>query len=171
MKYLRSSEVRQHLFRGFHPDKNGKITITLNGKKIKGEWVIGFYVEATHHWHKYGKHKSWIITTAFQNGGLFNVMARYSVILETVGEYTGLTDKNGKKIFEGDILKRCYTLWHSETKKTREVQVGVVSYSSRKGCYMTKKFYLMDDGDKEDTLEIVGNIYDNPELLEGVDVQ
>lgn len=34
--------MREILFRGFHPDENGTTTITLNGKKIKGEWVFGY---------------------------------------------------------------------------------------------------------------------------------
>lgn len=85
---------------------------------------------------------------------------------ETVGQYTGLTDKNGKKIFEGDIVKREYTLWHSETKKTRETQIGVVSYSNKDCSFcLDKVCYLGKSWDGE-TLEIIGNIHDNPELLE-----
>lgn len=88
------------------------------------------------------------------------------VVPETVGQYTGLTDKNGKKIFEGDIVKREYTLWHSETKKTRETQIGVVSYSNKDCSFcLDKVCYLGKPWDGE-TLEIIGNIHDNPELLE-----
>lgn len=85
---------------------------------------------------------------------------------ETVGQYTGLTDKNGKKIFEGDIVKREYTLWHSETKRTRETQIGVVSYSNKEcGFFLDKVCNLRKPWDG-DTIEIIGNIHDNPELLE-----
>ena len=91
----------------------------------------------------------------------------YAVIPETVGQYIGLTDKNGKKIFEGDIVKREFTLWHGETKKTRETQIGVVVYSNRECCFQVeKKYYLRKPWDG-DTIEVIGNIHDNPELLKG----
>ena len=86
---------------------------------------------------------------------------------KSVGEYTGLTDKNGKRIFEGDIVKREFTLWHGETKKTRETQIGVVVYSNREcGFQVEKKCNLRKPWDG-DTIEVIGNIHDNPEMLEG----
>lgn len=85
---------------------------------------------------------------------------------KTVGQYTGLTDKNGKKIFEGDIVKRKYTLWHGETKKTRETQIGVVSYSNKDCGFCLDKVCNLRKPWDGDTLEIIGNIHDNPELLE-----
>ena len=84
----------------------------------------------------------------------------------SVGQYTGLTDKNGKKIFEGDIVKREYTLWHGETKKTRETQIGVVSYSNKDCGFCLDKVCNLRKPWDGDTLEIIGNIHDNPELLE-----
>lgn len=86
------------------------------------------------------------------------------VIPETVGQFTGLTDKDGKKIFEGDIVKREYTLWHGETKKTRETQIGVVSYSNKDCGFCLDKVCNLRKPWDGDTLEIIGNIYDNPEL-------
>ena len=85
----------------------------------------------------------------------------YDVVSETVGQYTGLTDKNGKKIFEGDIVKREYTLWHSETKKTRETQIGVVSYSNKDCGFCLDKVCNLRKPWDGDTLEIIGNIHDN----------
>lgn len=141
-------------------------------RKDNGEWVEGYYIKATHHWHEHGKHEDWIVVDTIQNGGWCNVRGKYAVIPETVGQYTGLTDKNGKKIFEGDIVK------------TNEYwcEIGVVKYGEGtfdSGIYRYTGFYYEDkDGyidhhnlyqakDEEDVkFVVIGNIHDNPELLE-----
>lgn len=60
--------------------------ILFRGKRVdNGEWVYGFYVKATHHWHQNGVHDDWIIDSAFANGGWFNVRGRHAVDPATVG--------------------------------------------------------------------------------------
>ena len=157
--------MREIKFRGFHPDENGKEKVFINGEWIKGFWVYGYYVKAKYHWHKYGIHEDFIIVSCFQNGGYFNVCQRYSVIPETVGQYTGLSDKNGTRIFEGDICKNI---------KTGKI-VSVRWHGTFAGYCWSKKRdrneYLYDFGELfrvNDYYEVIGNIFDNPELVSGV---
>ena len=89
---------------------------------------------------------------------------RSTVIPETVGQYTGLKDKNGKKIFEGDIIRVEHDLWHGENKKTRESDIGVVIYNTNtaefgvkipgySNCLTLRRW-------KGDFNEVIGNIHD-----------
>ena len=90
----------------------------------------------------------------------------YFVLKETVGEYTGLTDKNGKKIFEGDIIickkeicgnfiDSCVEIGFVEMKH------GAFGLHRKQGYYRPFKDWLEDY-----EYEMIGNIHDNPELLE-----
>ena len=83
---------------------------------------------------------------------------RYDVIPETVGQYTGLTDRTGKKIFEGDILK--LKDYHHE----RIVYVfwGYIGSWFYGGDGYSDEYIFNSSGK-----EVIGNIYDNPELLGG----
>ena len=82
---------------------------------------------------------------------------------ETVGQYTGLTDKNGKKIFEGDILRRAY---HPEDDVVIEWFDG--SFRFRKANKPKDYGYsaVCCIQNAVSSLKIIGNAYDNPELLE-----
>lgn len=130
--------------------------ILFRGKRVdNGEWVLSVNLIQ--------KYRNGMIKVYFPDG--IETSYYSEVIPETVGQYTGLNDKNGKKIFEGDIVKREYTLWHGENKKTRETQIGVVSYSNKDCGFCLDKVCNLRKPWDGDTLEIIGNIHDNPELL------
>lgn len=92
---------REILFRGFHPC-DGSETIVVDGEKVKGKWVEGYIVRHPSAIQIGNDYSPWYIhvppVDPDDNGGVFNVFP------STVGQYSGLTDQNGKRIFEGDII-------------------------------------------------------------------
>ena len=129
--------------------------ILFRGKDIKGNWHAGLLAHIGNAWYISNKAG---IATAFE------------VIPSTIGQYTGLTDKNGKKIFEGDIIKY---------KNTDGIKFnGVALTVTGKVVYNEKNASFAISGKDEigakhydyfpiKNIEVIGNIHDNPELLKG----
>ena len=130
--------------------------ILFRGKrKDNGEWVNGFY---TLYANNCGVHPC--ILTGTEQGC---VIPQF-VVLETVGQYTGLTDKNGKKIFEGDILRKGtrmgYMLFEKGCFRFRWKNFDKYRPDFFKTCIITEYGSFRE-------LEVIGNIHDNPDLLSG----
>lgn len=157
--------MREILFRGKPKNQNEFYHFSNVWRDcIKDGFVIGSLIVAADRYYicvsTIGVNKS-----AINNG----IVSMIEVIPETVGEYTGLTDKNDKKIFEGDIVKE-------DCVHNGEVQIygrkwvvyfdKGVFFGWRKGyksCGLSK-FIPNISG-----IEVIGNIHDNPELLKEAD--
>lgn len=126
--------MREILFRGIRYDNQ--------------EWIYG-YLTSQFKKHTEGEMLSYIKGNEFGTG-------EHLVKTETVGQYTGLKDKNGNKIFEGDIC-----LYGDS--------IGVVEFDEDDGMFTftfdittCTNFGIIWSSE----LEIIGNVYGNPELLE-----
>ena len=122
-------------------------SIIFRGKRLdNGEWVEGFYV-------RLGSKDDHILTGKLSIVGFAFVYEHHPVIPKTVGQYTGLVDKNGFKIFEGDIVQNVDGVY-------------IVKY-----CESLTRFALVRDsmisGRPVSSGTVVGNIHDNPELIGG----
>ena len=112
-------------------------------RKDNGEWVVDnsvlFFKNATKIY------------------GALNEWREVEVISETVGQYTGLKDKNGERIFEGDICKH-------RSNCSGNTVISVVTYTD--GHFLA--LVCENSGfELSEKLEVIGNIHDNPELLRG----
>ena len=144
---------REILFRGKRAD-NGELVISDSLMQVKGQnprlWV---------------EFDGWV-----------------EVIPETVGQFTGLTDKNGKKIFDSDVLKIISSVQGEIMDNTRAFQsvkredCAVVLWDYKTGGYKLKVYHkgkykrianFAIGHLRVYNAEVIGNIYDNPELLGG----
>lgn len=141
--------------------------ILFRGKRVdNGEWVEGFYVQVDN--------KAYIslpldisgdgVITMFDEkqskAHLYTLSPFLEVVPESVGQYTGLNDKNGNKIFEGDIIRY---------PRYDDSRIAAVTYSCEDTAYqLTREMARINIGAWFNSfeLEIIGNIHDNFELLE-----
>lgn len=135
--------------------------ILFRGKTDKGEWVYGYPYERYNNCH--------LRKVIAYPPNEFGQGKYIEVVWETLSQYTGLTDKNGTKIFEGDILKT--PAWYTVNDLPCVVIFGeehTVSNVQGFGLYHhINESYELVCSDEWDEFEVIGNIHDNPELLKG----
>lgn len=126
--------------------------------EINNNFVYGHYFEES------GKHK------------IHTGHTLYTVFGDTVGQFTGLKDKNGKEIYEGDIVKSTYFNYSSKSfvtiQQIKFSRGGFVAISiDDSGVAELPEFYnshtslYLFTNPTPNKIEIIGNIYENPELL------
>lgn len=129
------------LFRGLHIRTGEKVN--LKGEPVPGVWVYGGVFQ--------GKGERSIIYS-------YDPIQKYPVYSETVGQYTGETDKNDTKIFDGDVIR--YNRYDVGTEKWY-VGTMLVKYTilDLHELHLKMHDYFVKN------IEVIGNIHDNPELL------
>lgn len=145
--------MREILFRGQTRRFGEKVW--MNGEKVPSNWVYGGIFQGTGDFS--------VIYGADKEDFTGSDLGKHTVYTDTVGQYTGLKDKNGKRIFEGDIVS---FLWKMD-EKTRNF---FIEYSDGEfhatPLHPAKDIWSIRINGYGEKFNVIGNIHDNPELLE-----
>lgn len=121
------------------------------------EWVYGMLCKVNEGDTEHGEPVKYKIQTEEKEYGEY--VQCFITDEKTIGQYTGLHDKNGKEIYEGDILK---SIQWNDIYLVK--YIGTAFYLCRKGNKGFNKITTWNNAEKS---EVIGNIYENSELLGG----
>lgn len=145
--------MREILFRG-QTRRYGEKVLMGNGEKLPSRWVYGGVLQGIGDFS--------IIYGGENPDDPSDGLDKWVVYTDTLGQYTGLTDKDGKRIFEGDIIKswqgKILAVKFGQYRDDEEVVSG-------NGWYVTGEYGTLSFDERWGGHEIIGNIHDNPELL------
>lgn len=145
--------MREILFRAKAINRKEGFEYRTNYKN--GDWVYGLITK------KFDDEFPILPAEMTNEDGVSGIDVDY----KTIGQYTGLTDKNGKKIFEGDIVRYVIV----DIDGSEDAYIGAICFEPEKAGFAIKRddyraffvnSWLID-------IEVIGNIYDNPELMNG----
>lgn len=137
----KSTETNQWCYGGFHIWKKRQICV-LGDDKLKDDEI------------------SYVITVnSFADWNMPRTMQAVEVIADTVGQYTGLTDRNGRKIFQGDIVNIL----------TENEEFGIITYDDG-GFFVDASTFSVDfmNNINGSDIEVIDNIHDNPKALKNL---
>lgn len=123
--------MREILFRGIPYDWN--------------QFIYGYYYK--------NKDSHYISTEMYEKASHIGIMTQVQVHPETVGEYTGLLDMHGKKVFEGDVCEITNT-WNTFKREVIFKDAGF-GFQGTTGMFIPN----------QDLMEVIGNIHESPELI------
>ena len=140
--------------------------ILFRGKRVdNGEWVYGDLLRAKGYVNRIEYTVIFTDPAEFPKGEYFGAV---HILPETVGQFTGLRDKNGKRIFEGDIIKipDDYDTYGMNAGEVYEVYFGFGGFRLKPKYRKNSRGYFLEDSGE---VEVIGNIHDNPELIAEVE--
>lgn len=130
--------------------------ILFRGKRSdNGEWVIGSFTNWNQLCFDNKTPKMGIVTE--------NELQYFDCLPETIGQYVGYSDINGKRIFDGDIV-RFLDITSTESGYSEMDCCGIVGYDKKEICFFVTGRLSAESWEVLEECAVIGNIFDNPEF-------